>query len=102
MLFFPYKGKTVDAGAFYAPYIPLQVGNTKLWERMGLDMPSDKMVYSVKNHEIWQWIEAHPIHMWKHYDIPLDELMNSSISDFTGNTYIFTDEMEAWFLLRWS
>lgn len=84
------------------PYIPLQAGSSKLWERIGLDMPSDKIVYGIKSHEVWQWIESQPVHMWKQYDVLVRDTNDISVYAFTGNSYVFTDEMESWFLLRWS
>ena len=76
------------------PYVPT------LWERIGIDMPSEKVVYNVRFHEVWKWVEEQPIHMWKYYDVPLVD--TTPIRMLTGNNYLFTDEMEAWFLLRWS
>lgn len=78
----------------YAPYIP------KSWEKIGIDQPTGKWVYNTKFHEVKEWIESQPIHMWKHYDVPLDRDM--SINALMGHNYLFTEEMEAWFFLRWS
>ncbi len=72
------------------------------WEKVGMDMPTNKWVYNIRFHEIGHWIESQPIHMWKFYDIPFDQLRNVSLGSLLGSNYIFTDEMEAWFMLRWS
>lgn len=74
----------------------------KKWERVGMDMPSDRWVFNVRSQEIRDWIEAQPIHMWKYYDMPETALHDVSINAFIGKNYIFTEEMEAWFHLRWS
>lgn len=71
------------------------------WEKVGKDMSTDKWVYHIKIYEAVKWIESQPIHMWKHYDIPFDQIRNTSLLRSRPN-YIFTDEMESWFLLRWS
>lgn len=73
---------------------------SKKWERVGMDMPTDTWVYNIRSKEINDWIEEQPIHMWKHYDIPID--LTTSINVLIGQNYVFTDEMEAWFQLRWS
>ena len=70
------------------------------WEKVGKDMPTDKWVYNIRYREVGHWIESQPIHMWKHYDIPFDQLRK--LGPLLGSTYLFTDEMEAWFMLRWS
>jgi hypothetical protein len=76
---------------------------TVKWEKVGMDMPTNKWVYNIRFHEIGHWIESQPIHMWKHYDIPIDKLgYESTLTMLSGSNYIFTDEMEAWFMLRWS
>lgn len=74
---------------------------SKKWEKVGMDMPTDKWVYNIRVQEIRDWIEEQPIHMWKHYDIPETKINEVSINAFIGQNYIFTDEMEAWFQLRW-
>lgn len=76
------------------PYIPT------MWEKVGIDMPTDKWVYNVRFREVWKWVEEQPTHMWKYYDVPLVD--STPIRMFTGNNYLFTDEMEAWFMLRWA
>lgn len=73
---------------------------TRKWERIGKDMPTDKWVYNTKYLEVVWWVEHQPEHMWKVYDVPLDR--DISINALIGQNYIFTDEMEAWFMLRWS
>ncbi len=53
--------------------------------------PHEKFAaYKIYDSEVWRWVEHQPIHMWK-YDDAGD-----------GNNYLFTEEMEAWFLLKWS
>lgn len=74
---------------------------TKKWERVGMDMPTDKWVYNIRSQEIRTWIEEQAIHMWKHYDIPSDSFSYVSGNVIVGDNYIFTNEMEAWFQLRW-
>lgn len=73
---------------------------TRKWERIGVDVPTNKWVYNVKYMEVAWWVEKHPNHMWKFYDVPLEA--DVSISTITGQNYIFTDEMESWFMLRWA
>ena len=73
------------------------------WERIGKDGPTDKWVYNIRLHEVGHWIESQPIHMWKYYDIPINWMRDEiPINLLTGSNYLFTDEMESWFLLRWS
>lgn len=74
---------------------------TRKWERIGMDMPTNRWVYSVRLYEVGHWIESQPIHMWKFYDIPEGAKLGVSISALMGQNYIFTDQMEAWFMLRW-
>lgn len=74
----------------------------KKWERIGMDMPTDKWVFNIRSQEIRNWIEEQPAYMWKFYDIPEDSKLDVSVNVFMGQNYIFTDEMEAWFQLRWS
>ena len=75
---------------------------SKKWEKVGMDMPADKWVYNIRSEEIRIWIEEQPIHMWKHYDIPEDSFNDVSFSVLIGQNYIFSEEMESWFQLRWS
>lgn len=72
---------------------PVATSFSKGWGRIGIDVPTDKWVYNIRSYEIRTWIEEQPIHMWKFYVIE---------SILVGQNYIFTDEMEAWFTLRWS
>lgn len=66
------------------------------WERIGIDTICSQNVYQIRNSEIKNWIENQPVYMWKFYDL-------SEISLGTaGDNYLFTEEMEAWFTLRWS
>ena len=53
--------------------------------------PHDKFAaYKIYESEIYRWVENHPVHMWKYDD------------DAKDNCYLFTEEMESWFLLRWA
>ena len=72
---------------------------TKKWERIGMDVPSDKWVFNIRNQEIRTWIEEQPIHMWKFYDI--EPKIDTPIAALIGDNYLFTEEMEVWFQLRW-
>lgn len=86
---------------------PIPVANMfnpfyKKWERIGMDMPTDKWVFNIRSQEIRNWIEEQPAYMWKYYDIPEESKLDVSVNAFMGQNYIFTDEMEAWFQLRWS
>jgi hypothetical protein len=93
-----YKGRTTnDAGLYYAPN-PF----TKKWERFGIDGPTNKWVYNIRSRDIRVWIEEQPIHMWKRYDIPDASINEVSFAALLGPNYIFEEEMEAWFQLRWS
>jgi hypothetical protein len=95
-----YKGRTyADSAVYHAPYAPLI---TKKWEKVGIDGPANKRVYNIRLQEIRDWIEDQPIHMWKHYDIPKELIDKVSLKAWLGQNYIFTEEMEAWFQLRWS
>jgi hypothetical protein len=73
---------------------------SKKWEKVGMDMPADKWVYNVRSQEIRDWIEEQPIHMWKFYDFN-DTKLHLSLASI-GQNYVFLEEMESWFLLRWS
>lgn len=75
---------------------------SKKWEKVGMDMPTNKWVYNIRVQEIRDWIEEQPIHMWKHYDIPEESIKDISFNALIGKHYIFTEEMESWFQLRWS
>jgi hypothetical protein len=100
IIYTKYKGKTTnDAGLYYAPYAPI---SHKKWERTGIDGPTNKWVYNVRSLEVRTWIEEQPVHMWKHYDIPDASINEVSLAALLGQNYIFTEEMEAWFQLRWS
>lgn len=73
----------------------------KKWERIGMDLPTDKWVYNIRSSEISTWIEEQPVHMWKFYDIHEESKLAVSVSALIGQNYVFTDEMEVWFELRW-
>jgi hypothetical protein len=73
---------------------------SKKWERVGIDGPSQNAVYNIRAQEIRDWIEEQPADMWGQYGI--DEIYESTpISAMFGQNYVFTEEMEAWFTLRW-
>lgn len=74
---------------------------TKKWEKIGMDVPTDSWVYNIRSQEIRAWIEEQPAHMWKFYDINKFN-KDTPISALMGENYVFTEEMEAWFTLRWS
>ena len=71
---------------------PLVPPKFSAWERIGLDLPTDMWVYSIRTSEIREWIEQQPVYMWKFYDA--DEAP-------AGDNYVFTEEMIVWFELRW-
>lgn len=53
--------------------------------------PHEKFAaYKIYDSAVWRWVEQQPIHMWK-YDDAGD-----------GNNYLFTEQMETIFLLRWA
>lgn len=53
--------------------------------------PHDEFAaYKIYDSEVCRWVEQQPIHMWK-YDAAYD-----------GNNYLFTEQMETIFLLRWA
>lgn len=83
------------------PIKPLFKAEIKKWERVGIDGPTGKWVFNIRLQEINNWIEEQPVHMWKHYDIPEASIKDASINAFIGQNYIFTEEMESWFQLRW-
>jgi hypothetical protein len=72
------------------------------WDYLGIDVPTNKWVYSIKSQEINLWIEKQPIHMWKYYDVAIEVLSELSLKALYGTNYVFTPEMEVWFKLRWS
>ncbi len=72
------------------------------WEKIGIDRPTNKWVFNVHLQEINDWITEQPAHMWKYYDIPKSVFKETSIYAYIGQNYIFTEEMESWFQLRWS
>jgi hypothetical protein len=76
--------------------------NRHEWEKIGIDRLTDKWVYSIQSQEINIWIQNQPVHMWKYYDIPADYILEAPLRMVVANNYVFTDEMEAWFTLRWS
>lgn len=65
------------------------------WLRIGIDGSSGFCIYKVRSNEIRTWVEEQPISMWKFHEFS----MNDGSLD---TTYIFTEEMESWFILRWS
>ena len=69
------------------------------WEKIGIDMSTNKWVYNIRSQDIRIWIEEQPIYMWKYYDIPFNTDLPLMI--LNGSNYIFTPEMEVWFKLRW-
>ena len=71
----------------------------KKWEKIGMDIPTDTWVYNIRSHEIRDWVEEQPVHMWKFYDLT-DTKLDFSLSTL-GQNYVFTKEMEVWFELRW-
>ena len=73
---------------------------SKKWERIGKYMPTDDWVYNVRSSEIQVWVEEQPIHMWKFYEAT--DSLDLPLSALIGENYIFSEEMEAWFQLRWS
>ena len=73
---------------------------TKKWERVGMDVPTDKWVYNIRSQDIKIWIEEQPAHMWKFYDV--EPKIDTPVSAMIGDNYVFTEEMEVWFQLRWS
>ena len=63
---------TIPDKTITVPYIPLQAGTSAKWEKIGYDNLLDKWVYNVKYMEVAWWVEKHPNHMWKFYDVPLE------------------------------
>ena len=92
---------TIPDKTITVPYIPLQAGTSTKWEKIGYDNILDKWVYNVKYMEVAHWIEKQPAHMWKFYDIPEAYKYDVPVNSVTGQNYIFTEEMEAWLILRW-
>jgi hypothetical protein len=89
-------------GTFYAPYIPLQVVRHIIigakFYRIGKHFISDKWVYEVNDHEVKKWIESQCERLWQY-----DSSYTHDSTAVTGSFYTFnTEEIEAWFLLRWS
>lgn len=70
------------------------------WEKIGIDMSTNKWVYNIRSQDIRIWIEEQPIYMWKYYDIPFN-FIDLPLMLLNGSNYIFTPEMEVWFKLRW-
>lgn len=71
------------------------------WERVGMDLSTDRWVYNIRSQAIRSWIEEQPPYMWKFYDIDVYNL-DLPASVILGSNYVFTKEMETWFQLRWS
>lgn len=67
---------------------------------IGADGPTGNKVYNIYHNDIISWVEEQPIHMWKHYDAA--KQANIFVNAFSGQQYLFTEEMESWFQLRWS
>lgn len=67
-----------------------------------MDTTTDKWVYNIRLQETRDWVEEQPVHMWKCYDFPESMVNDLPVAAFIGQNYIFTEEMEAWFQLRWS
>ena len=72
------------------------------WEIVGRDLRIDKSVYSANSPEIASWIESHDKDMWEHYDIPDEDVHKIPINSWGGKKYVFTEQFEIWFLLRWA
>jgi len=51
---------------------------------------NNNKIYRIHNLKIIDWVEGHPKHLYKKED-------NTALPSF-----IFSPEMESWFLLRWS
>lgn len=73
-----------------------------MWEWVGIDGPTQCRVYSVYSKQVGTWIEEQAASMWKHYEIPPSMVEEVSLRCFLAPTYLFTEEMEVLFLLRWS
>ena len=74
----------------------------KKWERVGKDGPSDRWVYSIHSQEIRDWVGEQPEHMWQHYYYTnINDLRDTSASVLFVRNYVFTEEMEVWFTLKW-
>lgn len=79
---------------------PMNNSFNKKWEHIGIDGPSQRKVYNIRSQEIRDWIAEQPTSMWAQYGI--DEIHNGTpISAMFGQNYVFSEEMEAWFMLRW-
>ena len=87
-----YKARTVeDSGAYYCPYIPIP----NQWYKKEFE---DTEVYCVRSQETRDWIESHDTTYWHRYDpknVRSDSFMYMEF-------YVFSEEMEVLFLLRWS
>lgn len=70
------------------------------WCFIGVDTRTDSKVFHTNSTEIIQWIESQPVHMWKFYDVMDNFDDKVGIPSFSN--YVFTKEMEAWFIVRWS
>lgn len=73
---------------------------SKKWDRIGKYMPTDDWVYNVRSSEIQVWVEEQPAYMWKFYEVT--DSLDLPVSALIGENYIFSEEMEVWFKLRWS
>ena len=91
-----YKARTVkDSGAYYCPYIPIP--NQWYKKKIG-----DTEVYCIHSEEIRNWIESHDTTYWhrfKDFD-PMQHRFKDMFEDM--EFYVFSEEMEMLFLLRWS
>ena len=62
-----------------------------IWDKWKKYPHNECIAYKIYEDEIIAWVESQPKDMWKH-----DTSTDSNLC------YLFTEEMETWFLLRWS
>jgi hypothetical protein len=64
----------------------------KPWTKLSA-LHCGKNVYAIRDREIQNWIESYPKDKWTYVDY---DFVNHSAG------YTFTEDLESWFLLRWS
>lgn len=68
------------------------------WSYVGTDIVG-RRIYNVCRPSIRQWISEMPKSEWQIFNIPDS---SNSVHAIIGTNYVFTEQMEAWFKLRWS
>ena len=71
------------------------------WVWLGIYQPIGWNMYSMIVGDTTDWIESHPLRMWKH-GAPCFQKHGYADDNGFRRRYILSPELESWFLLRWS